>query len=169
MKLRLVVALVVSAIGIAAPTFAQQKDTVDPQIAQQIRALAVKFDAAFNNHDAAAVAALYTEDGVNVFRGTSHGRQAVEKSYAHDFQSWHPNSRVTKVDRVIAVGNEVRLRGSWSQSLNDYGPTANHGLLFMDYSPPGQYLEDPQRYRQRIFWKQLSFLFTFWRAIPVTP
>jgi hypothetical protein len=46
------------AIGFVSPTFAQQEDKVDPQIAVQIRALAFKYDAAFNRNDAAAVAAL---------------------------------------------------------------------------------------------------------------
>ena len=62
MKIRLVVALAGFAIGFALPAFAQQKDTVDPQTAQQIRALRIKFDEAFNRNDAAAVAALYTEE-----------------------------------------------------------------------------------------------------------
>jgi hypothetical protein len=38
MKIRLIVALVGLAISLALPTFAQQ--TIDPQIAQQIRTLA---------------------------------------------------------------------------------------------------------------------------------
>ena len=38
MKIRLAAALVGLAIGFTAPTLAQQKDTVDPQIVQQIRA-----------------------------------------------------------------------------------------------------------------------------------
>jgi ketosteroid isomerase-like protein len=64
----------------------QRKDTADPKIDQQIRMLAIKYDATFNNYKAVAIAALYTEDGVNAFHQTSHGRQAIEKSYAYDFQ-----------------------------------------------------------------------------------
>jgi hypothetical protein len=60
--MRLIVALVGSAIGFAWPTSAQQ--TLDPTIEQQIRALAQKYDEAINNHDPGAVAALYTHDGV---------------------------------------------------------------------------------------------------------
>ena len=84
MKMRLVVALVGLAIGFAVPTFAQQRDTVDAKTAQQIRALAMKYDEAFNNHDPAAVAALYTEDGVfmTAHDGTYHGRQVIEKNTA---------------------------------------------------------------------------------------
>jgi uncharacterized protein (TIGR02246 family) len=111
----LVVALVGLAISLALPTFAQQKDTVDPKIAQQIRALAMKYDEAFNKNDAAALAAFYTEDGMLVTpHGTFHGRQAIEKDYAkHSFQQWQAINQVTKVDRIIAVGNEVRSIGKW--------------------------------------------------------
>jgi ketosteroid isomerase-like protein len=110
MKIPLAVALVCLVIGSVVPAFAQHKDTVDPQIEQQIRVLAAKYDAAFNNHDAAAIAALYTEDGLRSFQnGTVHGRQAIEKNYARDFQRWHANNRFTTVDRVIAAGNEIRF------------------------------------------------------------
>jgi hypothetical protein len=40
MKMRLLPALVGLAISFAVPAYAQQKDTADPQITEQIRALA---------------------------------------------------------------------------------------------------------------------------------
>jgi ketosteroid isomerase-like protein len=87
----LVVVLVGLATGFAVSTVAQQKDTVDPKIEQQIRALASKYDDAFNRNDAPAVTALYKEDGVRAFNGISHGRQAIEKSYAQYFKRWYPH------------------------------------------------------------------------------
>ena len=57
MKIRLVVALVGLAISFALPTFAQQTNTPDPQLRQAIVALHKKYDDAFNNGDAAAMAA----------------------------------------------------------------------------------------------------------------
>src|SRR5271165_3044585 len=110
MKIRLAAALLALAISFAAPTFAQQKDTVDPQTAQQIRALTTNFDEAFNRNDAPAVAALFAEDAFyGTPDGSFHGRQAIEKHYArHSFQDHHANNRSSTVDRVIAVGNEVR-------------------------------------------------------------
>jgi hypothetical protein len=42
MKIRLVVALLRLAIGFTARDFAQQKDTVDPQLAEQLSALSKK-------------------------------------------------------------------------------------------------------------------------------
>jgi uncharacterized protein (TIGR02246 family) len=119
MKIRLLGVLVGFVVGFASPTFAQQKDTVDPKVDQQIRALAAKFDAAINKHDAAAVAALYTEEGVHTRGGASHGRQAIEKSYAKDFQRWRFSNHFTRVDRLIAASNEVRGTGKWSQTFQD--------------------------------------------------
>jgi uncharacterized protein (TIGR02246 family) len=120
-------ALVGLAIGFTVPTFAQQKDTVDPKTAQQIRALSMKYDEAFNRNDAAAVAALYTEDGVQVFRGTSHGRQAIEKSYSkYDFQRWHFNNRLITIDRLNGIGNEVRAIGRWSDTAHDEPYPSSH-------------------------------------------
>jgi hypothetical protein len=49
MRIRLVVALVGLAISFALPTFAQQKDTADPQIIDQLNALSKKTNDAFNN------------------------------------------------------------------------------------------------------------------------
>jgi uncharacterized protein (TIGR02246 family) len=71
------------AIGFALPSFAQQKDTADRQIAQQIRAAAKKYDEAFSKNDAAAMAALFTDDAVQVAPdGVYYGREAIEKRYA---------------------------------------------------------------------------------------
>jgi hypothetical protein len=75
MKIRSIVALAGLAISFALPTFAQQKGTADPRIAQQrdlvgvpkvldeFGVLATQQSEAFTNKDAAAVAALFTEDG----------------------------------------------------------------------------------------------------------
>ena len=80
MKTRLLIALVGLAISFALPTFAQQTNTPDPQIVEQLNAITKKFDEAFNNNDAAALAALFTEDAVLVSRqGPIYGREAIEK------------------------------------------------------------------------------------------
>src|SRR5271165_4786792 len=120
MKIPLLLALAGLAISFALPTFAQQ--TVDPKIEQQIRALAAKYDEAFNRNDAAAVAALYAQDGVNAtpHAGTFHGRQAIEENYAKwDFQRWHARNFVKTIDRVVAVGNEVRAYGTWRRTYQE--------------------------------------------------
>jgi hypothetical protein len=65
MKIRLLLTLAGLAIWFTVPTFAQQQSAVDPEVRQQIEAL-VKGDEAYNKHDAAALAAGYTEDAVFV-------------------------------------------------------------------------------------------------------
>jgi uncharacterized protein (TIGR02246 family) len=130
MKLRLLVAFAGLAISFTLPAFAQQKNTVDPKIVEQIRALAAKYDGASNRHDAAGVAAVYIEDGARSFQnGTVHGRQAIEKDYARDFQRWHASNRFTTVDRVIAAGNEIRSFGRWSYTFKEDngGPRNDNG------------------------------------------
>jgi hypothetical protein len=86
MKIRLL-ALVALAIGFAVPSFALEKDTVDPEVRQQIQAELVKFDDAFNNNDAAAIVALFTPDAIEVFGWeksltAAFGRHAIERRYA---------------------------------------------------------------------------------------
>jgi uncharacterized protein (TIGR02246 family) len=107
------------------PTFAQQKDTGDTKILQQIRALAIEYANAFNRHDGAAVAALFTEDGVRVNNsGEHHGRPAIANSYAkYEFQWWNCADLFKRVDRVLSVGNRVIAQGIWSDTFQDNGAT----------------------------------------------
>jgi uncharacterized protein (TIGR02246 family) len=97
------------------------KDTADPQIAQQIRERGKKYDEAFNKNDAAAVAALFTDDALQVApEGAFSGRQAIEKRYAEQaFQRRHCKNHVQKTNQVIAVGNEICSTGEWSCTAQD--------------------------------------------------
>jgi hypothetical protein len=68
---------------------------------------AMKYDAAINKHDAAAIAALYTQDAVwaTYHFGVFHGRQKIEKAYAYnDFIRWNKQNYATTVNRVTVVG-----------------------------------------------------------------
>jgi uncharacterized protein (TIGR02246 family) len=142
------------AISFGLPGFAQQKDAVDPKVEQQIRLLAAKYDEAINRRDAAAVAALYSQDGVWVTHdGTFHGRQAIEKGYAQlDFKSWQIGNYFTTVDRVIAVGNEVHSAGRWScvHKRVRYARKRRRPLFMDDYQG-GRFLENPQEHGERIW------------------
>ena len=64
--MRLVVALVGLTISFALPAFAQQTNTVDPKLREALDAFLKKEDETYLNGDAAALAALYTEDAVLV-------------------------------------------------------------------------------------------------------
>ena len=88
MKARLLLIVAGLAFGFALPTFAQQKETVDPQLIQKLDdTLNKKYYEAINNHDAAALGALYTEDGIFVtIIGPVYGRKAIEKWYEDGFK-----------------------------------------------------------------------------------
>ena len=121
MKTRLLGALVGLAISLALPTFAQQKETVDPQIIEKLNALFKKVDEAFNNNDAAAYAALRTEDTIFVTEaGPLYGREAIEKHYADLFQKKHFSNHIDKVDpnsfRVVGTADKIASNGEWSQT-----------------------------------------------------
>jgi uncharacterized protein (TIGR02246 family) len=121
MKIRFAIALAGLAIGFAPPVFAQQKDGVDAETAQQVRGLASSYDAAFNKQDAMTIAGLYAENAVfNTPEGTFHGRRAIEELYAkHYFGEAHSKNVVTVVNESIAAGNEVRATGTWSDTFEE--------------------------------------------------
>jgi ketosteroid isomerase-like protein len=113
------------------PTFAQQKDTADPRIAQQrdlvgdpkavdeFGVLATKQEEAFTNKDAAALAALFTEDAVLVAPdGIFSGRQAIEKRYEDAFQKWPFTVFNDPRDcHLKAIDNAVWSFGEWRGTL----------------------------------------------------
>ena len=118
--MHLLITLVGLAISFAVPAFAQQKDTVDPQTIEQIDALAKKFDEAFDNGDAAALASLFTDDAVFVTPGgMMYGREAIEKYWVETFQQGHFSNHLNKADQysphlIGTTGNEVWRTGEWS-------------------------------------------------------
>jgi ketosteroid isomerase-like protein len=129
-EIRLVVALVGLAISFALLAFAQQKDTVDPQLLEQINAtISKKYDEAVNNNDAAAVAPLYTEDAVFVAdTGPIYGREAIEKWYTDVFKSWHPKYNIEFVMLGI-TGIGARLTKSQRYQLNTRSVAALASML----------------------------------------
>jgi ketosteroid isomerase-like protein len=123
MKMRLVVALIGLAISFALPAFAQQTNTPDPQLRQVVDELAKKLDEAINNNDAAAAAALFTEDGVFVTpQGPINGRESIEKYYANLSQRVHYSNFINENDQnsphvIGTAGNEVWSNGEWGATI----------------------------------------------------
>ena len=132
MKTRLLSALVGLAISFALPTFAQQEET-----AKLHEIISTKYNEAVNNHDAAAIGALYTDDAIFVTdTGPLYGRQAIEKYYADNFKGWQPKNHTSTTDphsgRMLGPdtltrggewsetgkgkdGEDVPIKGSWSE------------------------------------------------------
>ena len=137
MKIRFVAALIGLAISFAVPAFAQQKDAVDTQIIEQLAALDQKYDEAFNNGDAVALAATFEEDAVLVNdTGPVYGRKAIEKHYADLFKQVHFSNHFGKSDQysphiIGTAGNEIWENGDWSLTYQVTGgsPVRLKGLV----------------------------------------
>jgi ketosteroid isomerase-like protein len=125
MKTLLLLAVVGLGIGLPAPTLAQEKNAVDPQVRQQIETVMMKFVEAYNNRDVATISALHTPDAVEVRAaggstrpGTFSGRQAIERMFAADFAS-NPPKLVSELVQVYAIDeNNIcaianRSAGTW--------------------------------------------------------
>ena len=162
MKIRLAVALVGLAFGFAVSAFAQQKDAVDPQVAEQLSALSKKTDEAFNSGDAAALAPLYTEDAVLVNdTGPIYGREAIVKHWADVFKQVQFSNHLDKRDQnsphiIGTAGNEAWSNGEWSTTLKGekFGPVDAKGNWVEIYRREGD------------TWKKR---FDMWNATPAPP
>ena len=125
MKIRLLLALVGLAISFALPTFGQQTNTPDPKLREALLALAKKFEDAWNNNDATALAALFTKDAVLIEEsGPVYGREAIEKHYADVFKNVHFSNNHTMYDdpnsnsphAIGTDGNQMWENGEWSMT-----------------------------------------------------
>jgi hypothetical protein len=108
MKKPLVVAFVVSAIGLSVPTLAQQQKAVDAEVRKQIEAVFTEFQDAYNKHDAAAIAALYSPDAVELrsWRGLLSGQEAIRRIFAFDFASGG-GKMASELLQLCPVGNAI--------------------------------------------------------------
>jgi uncharacterized protein (TIGR02246 family) len=95
----------------------------DPKLAREIREGGAGYGEAVNKNDAEAVAALFTEDAVQITPdGIFSGRQAIEQRYADAFRQRHPTNHVLKVDQVyVTENNEVFDYGEWSGTFETEG------------------------------------------------
>ena len=115
MKFRLLLTLAGLAIGFSAQARAQEQNTVDPQVRQQIEALNQKFDEAFNQNDAEAVADLFTAGAIEAGpdEAAASGQQEIEDRYKVLFES-QPSRHTSKLDQVYAIGDRVCAITEWS-------------------------------------------------------
>lgn len=69
---------------------------------------------AFNKNDATAVAALFTQDAIEVGPdGPAYGQQAIEKRYSDLFQKWHPTDHLNTIDKMYMLGNQACVIMKW--------------------------------------------------------
>src|SRR5215472_53062 len=94
----------VIAIGLAAPAFAQGVDHK-----QQIEKIIAAYREAWNSHNAAGIAALYTKDGILVTQSpqvVKNGTQEIEQSYEATFKAGTVNDSAT-ADQIVPLGTDA--------------------------------------------------------------
>jgi uncharacterized protein (TIGR02246 family) len=121
MKLTSLIALAGMAIGFTSPALAQQNAAgVDPAIIQQLEnTISAKYNEAVDKHDAAAIAALYTEDAFFLTAtGPLYGQKAIEKFYENVFASWNPTNHNSHRDpnSFRMLGSAITSTGLWSET-----------------------------------------------------
>jgi uncharacterized protein (TIGR02246 family) len=95
------------AIGLAASALAGQQ--VDQNTRQQIEQISATYHDAWNNHNAAEISDLYTNDGVVVTdrtAGAKKGRKAIEAYYVNVFNRMSHQDSAT-VDEIFPLGNNA--------------------------------------------------------------
>jgi uncharacterized protein (TIGR02246 family) len=135
MKIRFLLALLGLAISFAVPAIAQQQNVPDPQLREQLGTFFKKHDEAWNNNDASALAALFTDDGIEVTNtGPIYGREALEKNWVELFKHIHMSNHLSTVDQysphiIGKAGNEVWVNGEYSMTLKgeNFGPVEQKG------------------------------------------
>jgi uncharacterized protein (TIGR02246 family) len=119
-------------IGFAAPAIAQEKvGTCDgPRDAcQQVAALIRSYDEAFNRKDAAAVAAIFTPDGIEITEApVVSGREAIEQHYRDAFKAGWSDVMVN-VDQFHVKDDMTWGVGDWHANAPGPGNTTRlaHG------------------------------------------
>jgi len=116
------------AIGLAPPAFAQG---VDQNTKQQIEKPIAAYHEAWNNHNAAGIAALYTKDGILVTQSpkvVKNGTQDIEEQYEATFKAGTVHDSAT-ADQIVALGiNAVMSVGEYHLTgQGQSGPTKIDG------------------------------------------
>ncbi len=140
MKTRLLFIIAGSIIGFAVPALAQEQNTVDSEVRQQIEAEIMKPDEAFNKSDAAGCTAEYTQDAIEVWSwetagGAAISQQAIEKRTAALLAS-SPAKLVRTLIQVYPVGDEIC-------PISEFAHVRQEGLLRSDLCSSARRMEDP--------------------------
>lgn len=129
-------------VCLATPVAAQQPS--EQQVRPAIERLLETWDTAANQKDAAAVAALYTEDAMRVTpRGTSYGRAAIEKDLVETFKV--TSNIADKVEKIQVIGEVALVTATWSATLQGKdGPVQLRGFW------GGVYVRDGEAWKTRL-------------------
>jgi uncharacterized protein (TIGR02246 family) len=104
-------------IGLATSAIGQQNvPQTDQEAAREVH---VQFTTAFNRQDAAALAALFSEDGIRITpQGIIQGRDAIHKDSDKRFQSRFHDLSITPLI-VRALSDSIWEAGEWTMKIGD--------------------------------------------------
>ena len=93
-------------IALGLTTSAPAQQPVDQNTKQQIEQVIAEYHDAWNNHNGAGIAALYTKDGIVVSQAqqaVKHGQQDIEQNYKKAFPTF-PHHDSATADEIIPLG-----------------------------------------------------------------
>jgi uncharacterized protein (TIGR02246 family) len=111
--------LLITSLLIVVATSAMGQQNVPQTDQQAAREVHLQFTAAFNRQDAAALASLFSEDGIRVTpQGIVQGRDAIRKDSDKRFQSRFHDLSITPLI-VRALGDSIWETGEWTMKIGD--------------------------------------------------
>jgi uncharacterized protein (TIGR02246 family) len=117
MKTRFLLFLTGLMIGFTAPAITADLPG-DAKTLDGLIALGRKYQEAYNQNNAAALADLFTQDAMLVTpEGLASGRQAIERWYASEFQKWHAINHIVQGDTLKVSGQGAWAVGEWWTTL----------------------------------------------------
>jgi ketosteroid isomerase-like protein len=123
-------------IGLTTSAVAQDQNTK-----QQIEQIIAGYHDAWNNHNGAGIAALYTKDGIIVSQApkvVKNGQQEIEENYNKAFATF-PHHDSATADQIIPLGaSEFMSVGEYHLTgQGQSGPTKVDGHWTAVYVPEG--------------------------------
>ena len=164
MKIRLLLSLAALVISSVVPIFAQQTNTPDPKLRDQLIEFVKKFDDAVVKGDAAFLGSCFTEDAVQVNDwGANYGREAIQKNYENIFKGVHFSKHLSTLDQysphmIGTAGNEMWVTGEWNTTLEGQTPQGQHfGPQDEKGYWTGIYVREGDVWKQRLeMWNRLK-------------
>ena len=114
----------------SAATKVTPASTASPQADDEtpIRANAAAFEEAYNNHDAKAVAALFTPEAQIIDEGgnTAQGREAIKQVFARIFAD-EPKSKIeVSIESIRMIGTALAVETGSTKTTHAEGETPEH-------------------------------------------
>ena len=113
------ISLLITPLLLGLATSATGRQNVSQADQQAAREVHMQFATAFNRKDAAAVAALFSEDGIRVTpQGILQGRDAIQKDSDKRFQSRFHDLSITPLI-IRGLSDAVWEAGEWTMKIGD--------------------------------------------------